>query len=370
MRCTNKKQREEKRQRRQAQLAAENGYTEREWKRINAQDRRERERNLRLLLMTIVMAAFAALMAYLVWYNVFRSHDQDLRMPYSGIASIGQMQKQAGQAEGFAQDLCVTNSDVDPTAVTISALSAGLFDLTNEKVVYGKDLFTHRSEASLTKIMTALVALKYGNLDDQVVTTDTALDIEYGSSVCNIQPGDTLTLRQLLYGLLIASGNDAAMMIAEHVGGSVDNFVSMMNAEAIQIGATQTAFKNPSGLTQEGHYTCLYDVYLMFNAAMQYDVFMDIIGRTNYYAEYTSAAGTPAAMTWESTNHYFTGEARKPDDVIIYGGKTGTTEDAGACLSLLTKDAYGNPYISVILHAQDKDILYQDMNALLAQIPK
>ena len=72
--------------------------------------------------------------------------------------------------------------------------------------------------------------------------------------------------------------------------------------------------------------------------------FQDIISRKNYYAEYTRSDGSEGAVTWESTNHYFTNEAEAPDDVVIYGGKTGTTDDAGACLSLLSKDLYGNPY--------------------------
>lgn len=109
--------------------------------------------------------------------------------------------------------------------------------------------------------MTALVTLKYGNLDDLVTVTGTAADIEYGSSVCGIKEGDTLSLRQLLYGMMIASGNDAAMMIAEHVGGSVDNFVQMMNEEAAALGAVNTHFMNPHGLTNEEHYTSVYDIY-------------------------------------------------------------------------------------------------------------
>ena len=92
----------------------------------------------------------------------------------------------------------------------------------------------------------------------------TAADIEYGSSVCGIKEGDTLSLRQLLYGMMIASGNDAAMMIAEHVGGSVDNFVQMMNEEAAALGAVNTHFMNPHGLTNPEHYTSVYDIYLIF----------------------------------------------------------------------------------------------------------
>ena len=130
-----------------------------------------------------------------------------------------------------------------------------------------------------------------------------------------------------------------------------------------------THFVNPHGLTAEDHYTSAYDIYLIFQEAMKYDLFQDIIGRKNYYAEYTRADGTAAAMTWESTNHYFTNEAEAPDDVIVCGGKTGTTDDAGACLALLSKDRYGNPYLSIILHSDSKDTLYAEMNQLLSMIP-
>ncbi len=220
--------------------------------------------------------------------------------------------------------------------------------------------------------MTALAAMKYGNMDDVVEVTDTALDIEYGSSVCDIKVGDRLTLKQLVYGMMIASGNDAAMMIAEHVGGSVDSFVQMMNDEAKSLGATRTHFMNPHGLTEEGHYTCAYDMYLIFNEAMKYDMFMDIINRKNYYCEYTKADGSAVAVTWESTDYYLTGEdgVETPDNVIVYGGKTGTTDDAGACLALLSKDFYGNPYFSIIMHASDHDALYDEMTTLLSLVPQ
>jgi D-alanyl-D-alanine carboxypeptidase len=259
---------------------------------------------------------------------------------------------------------------VDADAIFISAAEAALFDVSSEEVIYAKNIFEHRSPASLTKIMTALVALKYANMDDMVTVDEAIYDIESESSVCELHVGDRLTLRQLLYGLLIASGNDAAQMIAKYVGGgSIDRFVGMMNQTALEIGATHTHFSNAHGLTASDHYTCAYDVYLMLNAAMKYDLFMDIIQRQNYYAEYTDASGDPYAMTWETTDHYLTGEASKPSNVIIYGGKTGTTEDAGACLALVSKDLYGNPFISVILHSDSKETLYPEMNQVLSLVP-
>ena len=348
-------------------------YTQREWNRIRAREKAQARATRNLVFAALLMLAVAAALFYGVWYFVFRSHDTGLRMQYDmesavfGIHSGGDMMV---KATPFADGLCVTETDVDADAIFISAAEAALFNLTTQEVTYAKNIFEQRSPASLTKIMTALVALRYGHMDDMVTVDDAAFDIEEASSVCELHRGDRLTLKQLMYGMLIASGNDAAQMIAEHVGGgSISNFGEMMNQTALELGATHTHFVNAHGLTASDHYTCAYDVYLMLNAAMKYDLFMDIIQRQNYYAEYTDADGDAYAMTWETTDHYLTGEASKPTNVVIYGGKTGTTEDAGACLALISKDLYGNPFISVILHSDSKETLYPEMNQVLSLVP-
>lgn len=346
-------------------------YTEREWARIQLREQQEKRRHRQLLLILLGLLAAVILLLFLVYYFVLRSHDYTLFLPYEAAHTTlgaGSTLASSNVAEGFAEDLCVANGDVNSQVLGLTSYSAGLFDVNQAESLYAKDIFTRRSPASITKIMTALVTLKYGNLDDLVTVTATAKDIEYGSSVCDIKEGDVLSLRQLLYGMMIASGNDAAMMIAEHVGGSVSHFIEMMNQEALDIGATGTHFTNPHGLTDSEHYTTVYDIYLMFNEAMKFDLFQDIISRKNYYAEYSRYDGSPVAVTWESTNHYFTNEADSPENVVVYGGKTGTTDDAGACLALLAKDLYGNPYFSIILHADSKDTLYPEMNELLSLI--
>lgn len=346
-------------------------YSEREWIRIQAREMREKKRQRKLYLTALILFLAAAGMVFLVYYFVVRSHDYTLNQPYSlnnNVFGAGSSLLSENVAEPFASTLCVANGEVNTTAVPLASYSAGLFDLNSEETLYAKDIFTRRSPASITKIMTALVTLKYGNLDDIVNVTSIVKDIEYGSSVCDIHEGDVLSLKQLLYGMMVASGNDAAMMIAEHIGGSVDGFIDLMNQEAARIGATNTHFTNPHGLTDPDHYTSVYDIYLMMNEALKYDTFQDIISRKNYYAEYSRTDGSSVAVTWESTNHYFTNEADAPEDVVIYGGKTGTTEDAGACLALMAKDLYGNPYLSIILHAGDKDSLYTEMNQLLSVI--
>lgn len=345
-------------------------YTQREWNRIVAREEAEHKRNRTLVLIMVLLMAAAVCAGYTVWYFVLRTHDRALVMPYesSSFFGIGSGNMEGSRADPFASGLCVTDGDVNSDRIAITSTEGALFDIDNENVLYAKDIFEERSMASLTKIMTCLVALKYGNLDDQVTVTDIIKDIIEGSSVCELHVGDVLSLKQLLYGMMIASGNDAAMMVAEHIAGSVDGFVQMMNEEAKALGATHTHFVNPYGMTEEGHYTCAYDIYLMFNAAMQYDTFLDIINRESYYALYQDGTGDAYAMTWESTDHYLTGEAELPGNVTVYGGKTGTTDDAGACLCVLSKDEYGSPYISVILNSSDKDQLYVDMNQILSQV--
>ncbi len=346
-------------------------YTEREWLRILAAEQEEKRKQRKLALVLVLLFLLAAAMIFLVYYFVLRSHDYTLFFPYNKADTVfgaGSSLNGDSLEEPFASELCVAFGDTNTAAVSMNAYAAGLFDLNRQETIYAKDIFTKRSPASITKIMTALVAIKYGNLDDLVTVTETVKDIEYGSSVCDIKEGDVLSLKQLVYGLMIASGNDAAMMIAEHVGGSVDNFVAMMNEEARALGATNTHFTNPHGLTDPDHYTTVYDIYLMFYAALKYDIFQDIISRKNYYAEYSRYDGSPVAVTWESTNHYFTNLSEPPEDVVVFGGKTGTTDDAGACLALMAKDLYGNPYLSIILHSESKDSLYPEMNALLSLI--
>ena len=347
-------------------------YTERELQRIRQREKEDNRQLLKLRAVLLLLLVLFALLAFAAYYFVWRSHDYDLDLPFDPFRPVygySQGIDEGGTSALMAEDLCVSAGDQNVTARSLEAYSAGLFDINSAEVMYAKDMFAKRSPASITKLMTALLTIRYGNLDEIITVTPVVKDIEYGSSVCDIHEGDVLTLRQLLYGMMVASGNDAAMMIAEHLGGgSVSAFVDMMNAEAKRIGATSTHFMNPHGLTDPDHYSTVYDIYLIFQEAMKYDVFQDIINRHNYYAEYKRGDGSGAAVTWESTNYYFTGEADAPEEISVFGGKTGTTEDAGACLSLLAKDVYGNPYIAVVLHSTSKETLYPDMNQLLTLI--
>lgn len=272
------------------------------------------------------------------------------------------------KAETFASQLCVTDADVAMEGYTQDASlhAVGLFDVQGKNVLYADQIFEPLYPASTTKIMTAYVALKYGNLDDIVTASERATDFAEDEQVCGLQAGDQLSLRDLLNGLLLYSGNDCAVAIAEHVSGSVEAFVDKMNEEARNLGATWTHFVNPHGLQNEDHYTTAYDLYLMFNACLQNPQFVEMISQTSYTANLTSASGVPYTMTWEPTNYYASGDAAAPEGVKVIGGKTGTTDEAGSCLVLYEQDQQGRPYISIVMGASQKSILYDNMTRLMS----
>lgn len=217
-----------------------------------------------------------------------------------GITENGASQS----AEFFARDLVVTedeNLGLEKTTERV-AEAAGVFLTSKKEAVYKKNIFEKLYPASTTKILTAYVALKNGNLDDVVTVSANAANQASDSSVCELKEGDKITLRDLLYGLMLRSGNDAAVAIAEHISGSSEEFVVLMNAEAKALGATGSHFVTPNGLHDEEHYSTVYDMYLFMNAAVKNETFLEIIKSSRYTANYTDAAGNPVTKEWDSTN--------------------------------------------------------------------
>lgn len=279
--------------------------------------------------------------------------------------------KENMRTESFAQKLCVSskgNVDCIKNAQLEEGQKGLLFSLSNHKVLYANGIYDKVYPASITKIMTAMLALQSGKLNDTVTITQDNVTLEDGSQVCGFVAGDQVTLDQLLHCLLVYSGNDAASAIAEYVGGSTENFVQMMNDYAAKLGCTGTHFSNPHGLQDENHYTTPYDIYLMLNEAFTYPEFTEITELSSYTVTYTGSDGTEKSTTLTATDHYLTGEATAPKDVTILGGKTGTTEVAGNCLAILTQNAYGKTFVSIVMGADTKELLYQEMNSLLQNI--
>lgn len=279
--------------------------------------------------------------------------------------------KENMRTESFAQKLCVSskgNVDCIKNAQLEEGQKGLLFSLSNHKVLYANGIYDKVYPASITKIMTAMLALQSGKLNDTVTITQDNVTLEDGSQVCGFVAGDQVTLDQLLHCLLVYSGNDAASAIAEYVGGNTENFVQMMNDYAAKLGCTGTHFSNPHGLQDENHYTTPYDIYLMLNEAFTYPEFTEITELPSYTVTYTGSDGTEKSTTLTATDHYLTGEATAPKDVTILGGKTGTTEVAGNCLAILTQNAYGKTFVSIVMGAATKELLYQEMNSLLQNI--
>ena len=294
-----------------------------------------------------------------------------LEEPYSFAdrgSNLGVSEGSASLAPLFASDLCVISGESSDESVEFTGEAGAVFGITDKNVIYSKNAYEQLYPASITKVMTALIAIEEGNLSDTVQVTEDAVITESGASLCGVKPGDTLTMEQLLYGLLIPSGNDAANAIAVHMSGSVEAFAEKMNERARQLGATQTHFKNPSGLSDPEHYTTAYDLYLIFNEAMKLPKFREIIGSDSYTASYTNAQGGSVSKTWKVGNWYQNRETETPEGLTVLGGKTGTTQAAGYCPIMAEQDEEGKEYISVVLKAGNRQGLYKNMTNIITKI--
>lgn len=278
------------------------------------------------------------------------------------------------QAEMYSQDYISEDVCVIPAGRQKKAdknLPAGsvlLVNVTKNKMVYAHNIYEKLYPASVTKIVTALVALEYGNLDDIVTISYEASHItEYGAKLCGFNEGDKVKLEKLLYALMVYSGNDAGIAIAEHISGSVDKFAKLMNKEMEKLGAAGSHFTNPHGLHNNNHYTTAYDLYLVFNKLVSdYPVFMDIINKGSVKVKFKDVNGRKKELDFISTVKYKLNTETAPEGVTVTGGKTGTTQMAGSNLVLYSTGPDGNNYISAVMKASDAYSLYGQMNYLLA----
>ncbi len=272
----------------------------------------------------------------------------------------------------FAEGLCVAKEEQtqseDVTAEVVEAM--GVFLPADGTISYQKNIYQKMYPASTTKILTAYLALTQGDPDDLVTVSEHAVDQASDSSVCGLRAGDQIKLSDLLYGLMLKSGNDAAVAIAEHISGSEEAFAQLMNDTARSFGATNSHFVNPNGLHDEAHYTCVYDMYLIFARAIELEDFTKLIRTTSYTAYYTDASGAQASQSWTNTNKYLNGEVTQPEQVTVLGGKTGTTHAAGYCLVLLSDNEKNEPVISIIFKSDGRSNLYYGMNQLRSNFAK
>lgn len=231
---------------------------------------------------------------------------------------------------------------VSINAVEISAQSAVLIEYATGKVICEKNAYEKRSMASTTKIMTTLLCLESGNLDDRFVVDSDAIMVE-GSSMGLVQ-GDTVTKHDLCYGMMLPSGNDAANATAVRIAGSIEKFSCMMNERAEKIGMENTHFVTPSGLEADGeHYSTAYDMALLTREALKNPDFRKICGSKSASVCF---GNPPYSRTLFNTNKLL----NMYDGVI--GVKTGFTDEAGRCL-VSACERNGITLVCVTLNAGD-----------------
>ena len=275
-------------------------------------------------------------------------------------------------AESFAAMLAipVDQSYNEQEMDTESFLLVEKSNTVSDRALSYKNPYKRVYPASITKLMTALVCVEtVEDLEQEFVISSASSIKVSGSSTAFLQVGESLKIKDLLYGMLLPSGNDAAVAVAEASCGSVDAFVEKMNEEAVKLGALSSHFTNPHGLPDENHYTSPYDIYLIFRAAMQHEVLREILGTKEYQVVYKDRNGARKTQVWKATNLYSTGEKELPEGLKIMGAKTGTTKEAGYCLALNTEKTGSDlDYFSIVMKADTKDILYENMTNLLDKI--
>ena len=231
------------------------------------------------------------------------------------------------------------------------AQSALVMDFDTGETLFDKDARVRMHPASTTKIMTLLLGLESGiDLDAVITIPQEAADIPKGSSLVPVNPGEQMTFRDLLYGMMLASGNDGANAVAVLVSGSIPAFVERMNQRALELGCEGTHFNNAHGYTEDNHYTTAMDLARITRAAMQNQVFREIVASKSYTMN-VSARGQVQVQTrvtmMDSTSGYYYPQC--------IGIKTGFTNAAGQCF-VGAADFQGRTVISVVLRTAPEDV--------------
>lgn len=233
--------------------------------------------------------------------------------------------------------------------VNLNSEAAILVEISTGRIIYEKNSTKKLYPASTTKILTAILVIENCNLNDLVTVRQSALDnIPTGYVTCNLQVGEELSVKDLLYALMIPSANDAAYVLAEHVAGSVDNFSVMMNDKAREIGCKTTHFVNPNGIHDDSHYSTAYDLYLLANYAMKNETFRNLVAATEYTLPATEKYPNEDRIL-KTTNELLNKNSRNYYYKNAIGIKTGYTSKAGNCL-VAASSRDGLEFIAVVLN--------------------
>ena len=245
----------------------------------------------------------------------------------------------------------ITSSTENKDEPTLNSKAAIILDRETETVLYEKNAYSKRAMASTTKIMTAILTIESGKLNDIVEVSKKAASI--GGSVLGLKTGDKISLNDLLYGLMLRSGNDAAVQIAEYLGGSVEGFADMMNQKAKELNLINTHFVTPHGLDNPEHYTTAYELAVLTDYAMNNKTFAKIVN-----TKQCSISINGNQKSLNNTNELL--------GVLngVNGVKTGFTNNAGRCLvTSITRDNWS--VICVVLGADTKKFRTKDSISLI-----
>ena len=233
--------------------------------------------------------------------------------------------------------------------LNLNSEAAILVEVSTGRILYEKNSTKQMYPASTTKVLTAILVIENCELDEIVTVRESSLsNIPSGYVTCNLQVGEQLSVKDLLYALMIPSANDAAYVLAEYVAGSVEEFSVMMNDKARQLGCKTTHFVNPNGIHEDSHYSSAYDLYLIADYAMKNKFFRSLVATTEYTLPATEKYPNEDRVL-ETTNELLNENSRKYFYKNAIGIKTGYTSKAGNCLiGGASRD--GLEFIAVVLN--------------------
>ena len=224
-----------------------------------------------------------------------------------------------------------------------------LYERNSDTMLYAWNLDGKIYPTSMVKMMTALIAIEKGNLDEEVTVTRKVLDqLPIGTVSAGLKAGEIISLRDLLYCCMVQSANDATVVIANHIGGTAEEFVLMMNDRAQELGCKNTSYSNVHGLHDENTYTTARDICRIIEAALENEIFRTMFQTVTYTIPATNKSGERSITT---SNHMMNPKNKKYYDERVTGGKTGATDQGGRCLAL-TAEANGMDILCIVMGAK------------------
>ena len=276
----------------------------------------------------------------------------------SGYFTVFADDSEANEKNG--ESVITTNANSD---LAVNAKAALIVEKKSGKIIFEKEAYEQNYPASVTKILTAILAIENCNLDDTATVSQSAIShIPSGYVIAPLYIGEQIKIRDLLYALMLKSANDAAYVLAEHVGGSVEGFSEMMNNKAKELGCKNSHFVNPNGIHNNNHYTTAYDMYLISDYAMKNETFAKIVSTFQYTLSATNK--NPKKNRVMTNTNNFVNPKSSYYNKNVKGIKTGTTMQAGNCL-ITDSEENGLDFITVVLGAETSNSKFSETKKMI-----